>query len=69
MNARKKDRNSQFDKHDNNKKLIGFKSSSSFKVAFRVQICKKIFCQNRDKFIKNGIIFMYLLCIYKIPLF
>ena len=34
-----------------------------------VQIWKKTFCQNSDKFgysfIKNDTIFMYLLCIYK----
>ena len=40
-----------------------------FKVACRVQIWKKTFCQNSDyfgyRFIKNGIMFMDLLCIYK----
>ena len=41
-----------------------------FKVAYRVQIWKKkTFCQNSDKFvysfIKNNIMFMYMLCIYK----
>ena len=39
------------------------------KVAFRVQIWKKTFCQNSDKFgysfIKNDIMFMYILYIYK----
>ena len=39
------------------------------KVACRVQIWKKTFCQNSDKFgysfIKNDIMFMYLLYIYK----
>ena len=39
------------------------------KVAYRVHMWKKAFCQNIGKFgynlIKNGIIFMYLLCIYK----
>ena len=41
------------------------------KVACRVQIWKKTFCQNSDKFgysfIKNDIMFMYILCIYKKP--
>ena len=40
-----------------------------FKVACRVQMWKKIFCQNSDKFehsfIKNDIMFMYTLCFYK----
>ena len=40
-----------------------------FKVACRGQIWKKTICQNSDKFgysfIKNDIMFMYLLCIYK----
>ena len=44
----------------------------SIKVASRVQICKKTFCQNsnyfRYRFIKNGITFMHLLCIYKKPI-
>ena len=39
------------------------------KVAYRIQISKKTFCQNSDKFgcsfIKNDIMFMYLLCFYK----
>ena len=39
------------------------------KVACRVQIWKKTFCQNNDyfryPFIKNDIMFMHLLCIYK----
>ena len=42
------------------------------KVACRVQIWKKTFCQNSDKFccsfIKNDIMFMYLLYIYKKPI-
>ena len=33
-----------------------------FKVACRVQMWKKIFCQNSDKF---DIMFMYTLCFYK----
>ena len=44
----------------------------SFKVACRVPIWKKTFCQNSDKFgysfIKNDIMFVYLLCIYKKPI-
>ena len=44
----------------------------NFKVACRVQIWKKTFCQNSQKFgysfIKDGIIFLYLLCIYKNPI-
>ena len=43
--------------------------TNMFKVACKVQIWKKTFCQNSDKlgysFIKNDIMFMYLLCIYK----
>ena len=43
-----------------------------FKVACRVQIWKKIFCQNSDKFghsfTKNDIMYMYFLCIYKKPI-
>ena len=43
--------------------------NTSLKVGCRVQIWKKTFCQNSDKFryifIKNGIMFMCLLCIYK----
>ena len=39
------------------------------KVSCGVQIWKKVFCQNSDKFghsfIKNDIMFRYLLCIYK----
>ena len=39
------------------------------KVACRVQLWKKTFCQNSDYFcycfIKNDIMFMHLLCIYK----
>ena len=39
------------------------------KVACRVQIWKKTFCQNSDNFgysfIKNDIMFMYVLCIKK----
>ena len=42
------------------------------KVVSRVQIWKKTFCQNSDYFgycfIKNDIMFMYLLCIYKKPI-
>ena len=42
------------------------------KVACRVQIWKKTFCQNNDyfryRFIKNDIMFMHLLCIYKKPI-
>ena len=41
----------------------------TFKVACRVQIWKKTFCRNSDKFgysfIKNYIMFMHMLCIYK----
>ena len=41
----------------------------TLKVACRVQIWKKTFCQNSDKFgysfTKNDITFMYLLGIYK----
>ena len=44
-------------------------SWKTFKVACWVQIWKKNICQNGDKFgysfIKNDIIFMYILCIYK----
>ena len=44
----------------------------SIKVASRVQIWKKTFCQNsnyfRYRFIKNGIMFMHLLRIYKKPI-
>ena len=43
--------------------------SCAIKVAYRVQIWKKTFCQNSDcfgyRFIKNDIMFMHLLCIYK----
>ena len=46
---------------------------SKVKVACRVQIWKKTFCQNSDKFgysfIKNDIMFMYILCIYKKTIF
>ena len=42
---------------------------TSYKVACRVQIWKKIFWQNSDKFgprfTKNDIMYMYFLCIYK----
>ena len=42
------------------------------KVVCRVQKWKKTFCQNSDKFgysfIKNDVMFMYLLCIYKKPI-
>ena len=44
---------------------------SFIKVACRVRIWKKTFCQNSDKFgcsfIKNGIMFMYVLYIYTKP--
>ena len=46
--------------------------TQSIKVACRVQIWKKTFCQNSDKFccsfITNDIMFMYLLYIYKKPI-
>ena len=46
-----------------------FKVIYLFKVVFRVQIWKKNFCQNSDtfgySFIKNDIMFMYILCNYK----
>ena len=58
--------------------VVGFNSNKIqfkykyFKVACRVQIWKKTFCQNSDKFccsfIKNDIMFMYLLYIYKKPI-
>ena len=42
------------------------------KVAYRVQIWEKTFCQSSDyfgyRFIKNNIMFMHLLCIYKKPI-
>ena len=45
---------------------------TAIKVASRVQIWKKTFCQNSDKFgygfIKTGIMFMHLFCIYKKPI-
>ena len=48
------------------------KEGSILKVTCRVQIWKKTFCQNSDKFccsfIKNDIMFMYLLYIYKKPI-
>ena len=49
---------------------IGTNSEKIFKVACRVQIWKKTFCQNSNylgyRFIKNDIMFMYLFCFYKI---
>ena len=48
--------------------IIPASSSVTVKIAYRVQIWKKTFCQNNVyfgyRFIKNNI-FMYLLCIYK----
>ena len=45
---------------------------TAIKVASRVQIWKKRFCQNSDKFgygfVKTGIMFMHLFCIYKKPI-
>ena len=45
-----------------------FEISSKVKVACRVQIWKKIFCQNSDKvgysFIKNDIRFIHILNMY-----
>ena len=42
------------------------------KVAYGVEIWEKTFCQSSDyfgyRFIKNNIMFMYLLCIYKKPI-
>ena len=46
-------------------------SCVKLKVACRVQIWKKTFCQNTGKlgysFIKNDIMFMHIFCIYKKP--
>ena len=46
-----------------------FLCSEMFKVGCRVQIWKKTFCQNSDdfcyRFIKNDIMSMHLLCIYR----
>ena len=52
------------------KKIKKYQSHSSvkvIKVACRVQIWKKTFCQNKFgySFIKNDFMFMYLLCIYE----
>ena len=47
-------------------------NTTAIKVASRVQIWKKRFCQNSDKFgysfVKTGIMFMHLFCIYKKPI-
>ena len=49
-----------------------FNQNGKIKAACRVQIWKKTFCQNSDyfgyRFIKNNIMFMYLLYIYKTPI-
>ena len=55
------------------KKIKNVQLSLFFKVASRIQIWKeKTFCQNSDKFgysfIKNDILFIHLLCIYKKPI-
>ena len=48
------------------------KISVCFKIACRVQIWKKNILSKCDKFgysfIKNDIMFMYLLCVYKTPI-
>ena len=53
----------------NSKQKNILQTISKVKVACKVQIWKKTFCQNNDKlgysFVKNDIMFMYLLCTYK----
>ena len=56
----------------NSTSLVLFHVINDIKVACRVEIWRKTFCQNSVYFsyffIKNDIMFMYLLCTYKKPI-